>query len=336
MLENPLANGECGQISNLGFGTPTFTNSFDSALMGGWGVRPSDWGFVASVQQQLVARTSVEFNYTRRWLNNFVATDNLATVTGDYRPFSVVAPTDSRLGAASGTTIGDRAAALRSTQAAATAVPNNFATLASNLGATQYQHFNGFLMNVQSRVKSGLTLSGGFNTGKTVERQLRSPRDHSGAGGRVDDAGGAGGDGVQPVVPSRHRLGDARDGAGVVHRPEGRRALSSTTFRSDQGGLLAANWTIPLATAQAGGLVGTFANNVSPTVNLVQPGTLYGDRVNELDFKIAKIVRLRRHAPERGPRDLQRVERQRDVDLQPDVQPGGCRRVRADGCSRRR
>ena len=38
--------------------------------------------------------------------------------------------------------------------------------------------------------------------------------------------------------------------------------------------------------------VGTFANGISPVVNLVQPGSLYGDRVNELDFKIAKIVRF--------------------------------------------
>src|SRR5204862_133902 len=44
---------------------------------------------------------------------------------------------------------------------------NNFDELASGVG-NQYQHFNGFLMNVQSRVRSGLTLSGGFNTGRTV------------------------------------------------------------------------------------------------------------------------------------------------------------------------
>src|SRR5215471_7341616 len=79
VLENPLANGECGNLSNPAFGTPTFTNSFDSGLMGGWNVRPSDWGIVASIQQQVAPRTSVEFNYSRRWLNNFTVTDNLAT-----------------------------------------------------------------------------------------------------------------------------------------------------------------------------------------------------------------------------------------------------------------
>jgi hypothetical protein len=289
VLENPLANGECGNISNPAFGTPTFTNSFASGLMGGWGVRPSDWGFVASVQQQLVARTSVEFNYTRRWLNNFVATDNLATVTSDYRPFSVLAPTDPRLGGASGETL---TSLFAQTQAAASAVPNNFATLASSLGANQYQHFNGFLMNVQSRLRAGLTLSGGFNTGRTQS-------DNCEVRAIIPELTGASTTLAAPAVTASNPWCHLDTGwvtratalaSYVVPKAD---VLVSTTFRSDQGGLLAANWTIPLATAQAGGLVGTFANNVAPTVNLVQPGTLYGDRVNELDFKIAKIVRFK-------------------------------------------
>ena len=69
--------------------------------------------------------------------------------------------------------------------------------------------------------------------------------------------------------------------------------LFATTFRSDQGGPLAANYTIPLSVAQAGGFNRTtFANGQSPIVNLVEPGTLYGDRVNELDLKIAKVLRF--------------------------------------------
>ncbi|MGH3555029.1 MAG: hypothetical protein ACRDT5_21070, partial [Mycobacterium sp.] len=163
VLESPLANGECGQLNNLAFGTPKFTNSFDSNLMGGWGVRPSDWGFVASVQQQLVARTSVEFSYTRRWLQNFTATDNILQPVSAYTPFSVVAPTDSRLGSASGQTI---TGLYNVTQNVASTV-NQFATLADSFG-TQYQRYNGFLLNLTSRLKDGLTVQGGFNTGKTV------------------------------------------------------------------------------------------------------------------------------------------------------------------------
>jgi hypothetical protein len=288
VLENPLANGECGNLSNPAFGTSTFTNSFDAGLMQGWSVRPSDWGFVASIQQQVLPRTSVEFNYSRRWLNNFTVTDNLATATGDYRPFSIVAPTDSRLGGSSGQTI---TSLFAQTQAAALTTPNNFNTLAQNFG-NQYQHFNGFLMNVQSRVRSGLTLSGGFNTGKTVSDNcdIRAQIPELTVGGIVSAAG----PGVNAANPWCHIdtgwLTRATFlGSYVVPKVD---VLVSSTFRSDQGGQLAANYLIPLALAQAGGLVGTFANNVSPQINLIQPGTLYGDRVNELDFKLAKIFRF--------------------------------------------
>ena len=49
--------------------------------------------------------------------------------------------------------------------------------------------------------------------------------------------------------------------------------LFGVTIRSDQGGQLAANYTIPFAVAQAGGLTHAYANGASPTVNLIQPGT---------------------------------------------------------------
>jgi hypothetical protein len=39
-LSNPLANGECGQIDNLAFGSTQLTNQIDPGLLSGWGVRP--------------------------------------------------------------------------------------------------------------------------------------------------------------------------------------------------------------------------------------------------------------------------------------------------------
>ena len=70
--------------------------------------------------------------------------------------------------------------------------------------------------------------------------------------------------------------------------------LVSGTFRSDQGANLAANYAVPTATvAQTLGrpLAGGVAN---ATINLLAPGTMYGDRVNELDFRIAKVLRYGR------------------------------------------
>ena len=68
----------------------------------------------------------------------------------------------------------------------------------------------------------------------------------------------------------------------------------STTFRSNPGVQLAANYNVPAAVvAQSLGRApsGGVAN---VTVNLIEPGTLYGDRVNQLDLRVAKLLRVGR------------------------------------------
>jgi hypothetical protein len=65
----------------------------------------------------------------------------------------------------------------------------------------------------------------------------------------------------------------------------------SGTLRSDPGAPLAANYSV----ASAGTTLGRpFAGLGSPTitVNLVEPGTLYGDRVNQIDMRFAKVLRF--------------------------------------------
>jgi hypothetical protein len=66
------------------------------------------------------------------------------------------------------------------------------------------------------------------------------------------------------------------------------------TFRSDQGGALAALYAVPNAEIQP--ILGRPLSNSAPnvTVNLIEPGTLYGDRVNEFDVRFAKILRFGR------------------------------------------
>ena len=104
-LLSPLANDRlgsggdfCGVISDTKFGQGVFTNTFDPALLTGWGVRASDWNVGISVQQQILPRASVEVAYSRRWYRGFTVNDNLA---GRGRPttrrISVTAPLDARL-----------------------------------------------------------------------------------------------------------------------------------------------------------------------------------------------------------------------------------------------
>ena len=68
----------------------------------------------------------------------------------------------------------------------------------------------------------------------------------------------------------------------------------SATFQSKPGQQLAANYNMPaaqvaqfLGRAPSGGVA-----NV--TMNLVEPGTLYGDRVNQLDLRFTKLLKYGR------------------------------------------
>ena len=68
----------------------------------------------------------------------------------------------------------------------------------------------------------------------------------------------------------------------------------SGTWQSRSGPELAANWNVPSAiVAQSLGrpLSGSRAN---VTINLLDPGQMYGDRVSQLDLRVAKILRFSR------------------------------------------
>ena len=278
-LQNPLANSGadfCGQISDLGFGTEKFTSTLSPELINGWGVRPGDWQIGASIQQQLMSRVSVEVGYNRRWLTNFTVTDNTLQAPSDFGTFSVVAPTDTRLVGASGETL---TSLYNVNQNVASAV-NGVQTLASDFGKYS-QMYNGILFNLTARPRGGFVFQGGFNTGTT----------------RTDDCA------VRSQVPEIDPVNPwCNTSTGWVTRYSGLGSytlpkvdvLVSGTFRSDQGAPLAANWVVSNALVQPS--LGRPLSNNAPnvTVNLLEPGTLYGDRVNEVDMRFGKILKFGR------------------------------------------
>src|SRR6185295_3714019 len=68
----------------------------------------------------------------------------------------------------------------------------------------------------------------------------------------------------------------------------------SGVVQSKPGALLSANYAVPSAVvAQSLGRPPS-GNVTNVTVNLVTPGTLYGDRINQLDFRVAKILKFGR------------------------------------------
>jgi hypothetical protein len=296
-LTNRATNGECQAIATAAFGSSLFTSDLDPKLVSGWGVRPGDWGFGASVQQQLLPRVSVEIGYNRRWLNNFTWDDNVLQPVSQFGTFTVTAPTDSRLPAAAQ---GAVSGLLYSANPAVSASTNNITKLATDLSGGSYsQVYNGVLLNVSARPKSGLVFQGGVSGGPT----------------RTDYCGARSASPSYTVLAAQSPTNPwcntttaflARYSGLASYTVPKVDVLVSGTFRSDAGAPLGANWTITAPTGGAApsaawqnilnqlGRAPTGANATSVTVNIVEPGKLYGDRVNEFDARFAKIVRIGR------------------------------------------
>ena len=288
-LLTPTANGECGANANPNFGTLVFDSSLDPALLSGWGVRAGDWQFGASVQQEVLPRVALEIGYYRRWLLNFTVTDNRAHSPADYTEFGVTIPTDRRLPGGGGGVLGGL---YNVTPAAAARLNDNFQTLTTAYG-DRTQIANSFTMNVTARPRPGLVLQGGFNTGKTDQDYCEVRR-------ALPEWTVPGLAGAPPTISPVNPWCDFSSGwvtrataIGIYTIPLIDVQVAGT-LRSDQGGELAANWTAP-NTATVG-LNRPFAGVGGQTVivNLIEPGTLYGDRVNQLDMRLAKIVRFGR------------------------------------------
>jgi hypothetical protein len=283
-LQNPAAQTTttdfCGQISTLAFGTQVFTSDLSPKLVSGWGVRPGDWQIGASVQQQILPRISVEAGYIRRWLTNFETTDNTLQPASEFGAFSIPAPVDPRLPGGGGYTVSN----LYNANQSVISLQNNITALSSDFG-TQTQIYNGFLINVSARPRNGLVFQGGVSTGTTVTDECAV---------RVQLPG------IQNVLGTLDPF--CRHDSGFVTRYTGLGSytlpkvdvLIAGTFRSDQGAALAANWAAPDALVKQ--TLGRDLSNNAPnvTVNLIAPGTLYGDRVNEVDLRFAKILKFGR------------------------------------------
>jgi hypothetical protein len=250
-------------------------------------VRSGDWSFGLSAQQQVLPRMSVEVGYYRRTFDNFTLNDNLAVKASDLGSYSVVAPQDSRLPNGGGYTI----SGLYDVNPAVSGQVNNLSTLASKYGK-EYQYFNGVDLTVNLRTQGGFTFQGGTSTGQNVadacDVRANLPEVNTGIGA------GLVGSTVSMTSPYCHVaygwLTQLRGlGTYTIKKID---AQVSAIFQSKPGALLSANYAVPAATiAQSLGRAPS-GNVTNVTVNLVEPGSMYGDRINQLDFRFAKLLRF--------------------------------------------
>ncbi len=66
----------------------------------------------------------------------------------------------------------------------------------------------------------------------------------------------------------------------------------AATFQSNPGAQLAANYAVSNAAVVPSLGRNLSGNAPNVTVNLIAPGTLYGDRISQLDIRVAKVLRF--------------------------------------------
>jgi hypothetical protein len=291
VLMNPAANGECGAWLSADFGNP-IASTINPDIFHGWGVRPSDWQFGASIQREVLPRTSVEVGYHRRWFKNFLATDNLALGPSDVDTYTITAPRHPDLPDGGGypvTYLDPRTLAVR-----------NYVTFEKDYG-TRSHYWHGFDLNVNARLENGLVLQGGTSTGRGrrefCEISAKLPEMFLGATRQQTTAC----DITEPWLTQVRGLASY-----VVPKVD---VQVSTSFQFKPGTLgiggndsgtnglsISANYAAPNSLIQqslgrlpTGGLV-----NGNTTVDLLLPGQLYGDRVNQVDVRFTKILRMGR------------------------------------------
>ena len=306
---NPAANGECGAWSALNWGSFNQATTVNPAVLEGWGTRNRDWQYGVSVQQEIAPQIAVEVAYNRRVWSDFFVTHNSALTAADYDEVTITAPRNDKLPDGGGYPV---TFLTRNTRSALGANTPYYTTSDDYGGESHYWH--GVDLSFSARTRWGLVVQGGTSTGRGVHDTCDMMTARFGrpsaptlpvpgsatlttpAAGIVDGVSSC--DIAEPWLTSARGLGsytvpkvdvlvsaifrsqaNAQPGTNNV----GTNGASRTaTYRMTAAQFLAATGR-PLAPGLA-----------TQDVDLLLPGAVYGDRINQVDMRFAKVVRIGR------------------------------------------
>jgi hypothetical protein len=259
----PGLNGECGAAnpSNFGATNPTVRYAGDALTDRGF-----NWEASAAIQHEILPRVSVNAGYFRRWYGNFLSTDNLNIGPADYSPYCATAPVDSRLPDGGGYQVCGLYDANR------IVAQDNVVTLSDNYG-DQTEIYNGVDFSVSLRLPQGAVLQGGTSTGRVTTDNcfvVDSPQ-------QVLNC-----DVTPPFMTQVKVLG--------VYPWPWWGIQTSATLQSLPGPEITA--TRSYTSAEVIGSLGRPLTTGTANVPLIAPGTTYGGRLNQIDFRVARVFRF--------------------------------------------
>jgi hypothetical protein len=297
-LTNPAANGECGPWANQTFGKSTSGTVVNPKTLEGWGSRPYDWQMAVSVQQELMPRVSAEVSYNRRWWGNFYYTDNRAVGPADFDTVTITAPRNANLPNGGGTPV-----SFYVVKDNKFGLFDNYFTFAKDYGDVTY-YWQGLDYNVNARLPNGLNIQGGASTGHGV-------RDTCDVQAKLPEAtfGVAAGTGISQVdacaVNEKWQTNLRALASYTIPKVDVlvsaiMRSIANTLPQTDQNAVatnglsLNANYDVTAAQVQAAIGRPLPGGAATQSINLVRPGEVFGPRVNAVDMRFAKIVRVGR------------------------------------------
>jgi hypothetical protein len=223
-------------------------------------------------QHEVLPGLSAEVSYNRRWFGTFRVSDNLIVAPTNYSEFCVTAPIDSRSRLPNS---GEQICGLFDVAPTLFGQSDNVITRASDFGK-QERVFEGVDIHGAARQRKGVILQAGASIGRMRTASCLA----------VDSPGELCFCETRPPLQTQTK-------ASLVYPLPWFGLNTSLAYQGLPGPEITASWAAPakamtgLGRPLAGG-----ARTV--TVALIQPGTMDGERLDQLDFRISKSLQIGR------------------------------------------
>jgi len=305
-LTNTAQNAECGAL-NAPLGSLNVAARYDPSITSGWGVRPNDHEVSAGAQQQVLPRLAVDFQFTRHSFGNFiVAQDINHPPASSFSQFCVTAPMDPRLPGGGGNQICGFEDQNPKTFATA---PFYVVQPASNFGDVS-DVYTGYDLNANARLPRGGFVSGGASIGHEVTDVCAVAGQvlvgYAPVAGVLASSAGTllpfGSTGVAGAATTPSTLychvappfqADFKGAASYPLPWFG--LMASAALQNRPGPQILARETVTSAAVQG---LGRPLGVGSAGAQLIAPGTVFGDRVTQLDFRLGKLFHFQGHSVE--------------------------------------
>lgn len=275
---------ELGPTTNVNFGKVVPSNTTtDQATLFGWHARPATVEFQTQIAHELTSKMSASSSFYVRNNSNQLITDNTLVGPGDFDgPFCVTGPSSPDLPGGGGQQI----CGLYDLKPVKQGQTQENRTFASNFGGIT-DRYTGVDLMVTTRLSSDTFMRGGFDLQRRLQDNCNAPQPSGTTTNRVDSPENRYCKVVTPFRP------DFKFQASTSLPWD---LQLAGTYQNSPGTQIVATWLAPNSViAPALGRNLAAGLNATKSIQLIQPGTVFAERLNQLDLRLSKRIRIGRY-----------------------------------------